>query len=262
MSANQKYLLLWPDLLLFRGNIDRVLKTHQHHIIQLVIALNKPFLTKNLNTGEWETRSALLIPPNAPHQCDAQNLNVLTLKIEPESVLGQSLLAGLSNPEEAIDLSDRKGLEELKNEIEKLLGKESFELIRALVEQKLFALFELSPNHEELDPRIEHVRQYIKAHFEENLTTQDLMNVAHLSESRLLHLFKEQVGLPIRQYLQWERIRQAILYVVQGNDLTAAAYHAGFSDAAHFSRSFLARIGHPPSVVFKNSNSVQVFVSE
>jgi AraC-like DNA-binding protein len=262
MSANQKYLLLWPDLLLFRGLIDRALKAHQHHSIQLVIALEQAFLTKNLSTGEWESKQALLIPPNASHQCDAQNLPVLTLKFEPESAIGQALLTGLLHPNEVLDLSESKELEVLKERINNQLEKNDFAGIRAIVVQTLFDVFKLSNNKRELDPRIEQVRQYIQVHFGENLSTQDLMEVAHLSESRLLHLFKEQVGLPIRQYLQWERIRQAILHVVQGHDLTEAAYFAGFSDAAHFSRSFLARIGHPPSLVFKNSNSVQVFVAE
>ena len=108
------------------------------------------------------------------------------------------------------------------------------------------------------DPRIRAVLDFIAAQPEHPSDTKILMEVAHLSESRLLHLFKEQVGLPIRNYIQWFRLQTALRYVLDGESLTVAAHHAGFSDQAHMSRICVSMLGLPPSLLLKNSKFIQV----
>ncbi|NNJ72330.1 MAG: helix-turn-helix transcriptional regulator [Enterobacterales bacterium] len=60
----------------------------------------------------------------------------------------------------------------------------------------------------------------------------------HLSESRFLHLFSEQMGIAWRPFLLWHRMICAINAVVNGSSATDAAHLAGFSDSAHLSRTF------------------------
>jgi AraC-like DNA-binding protein len=58
-----------------------------------------------------------------------------------------------------------------------------------------------------------------------------------VSVSRLTHLFTEQVGIPLRRYVLWLRLRMAITEVLAGADLTDAAHSAGFADSAHLTRT-------------------------
>jgi len=60
----------------------------------------------------------------------------------------------------------------------------------------------------------------------------------HLSESRFLHLFSEQMGIAWRPFLLWHRMTCAINAIVKGDSATDAAHQAGFSDSAHLSRTF------------------------
>jgi AraC-like DNA-binding protein len=83
-----------------------------------------------------------------------------------------------------------------------------------------------------------------------------------LSESRLLHLFKEQIGLPIRNYILWIRLKKVVELIANGESLTYAAHEAGFSDSAHLSKIFLKSIGINPSFLIKNSKFIQVFVPD
>jgi len=55
--------------------------------------------------------------------------------------------------------------------------------------------------------------------------------------------------LSVRQYILWSRIQRATQAVVGGMSLTDAAMEAGFSDSAHFSKSFRATFGLAPSLL-------------
>ena len=84
-----------------------------------------------------------------------------------------------------------------------------------------------------------------------------LSTAVALSPSRLSHLFREQVGLPIRRFLLWLRLREALSAVARGESLTTAAHAAGFSDAAHFTRTFRRMLGIAPSELAGRSKFVQ-----
>ncbi|MFI6501178.1 helix-turn-helix transcriptional regulator [Nonomuraea typhae] len=71
----------------------------------------------------------------------------------------------------------------------------------------------------------------------------------HLSESRLAHLFTEELGLPFRPYVLWERLRVALTSAAQGASLITAAHEAGFSDAAHLTRTVRRMMGDTPSAL-------------
>ncbi|WP_262379703.1 helix-turn-helix transcriptional regulator [Nonomuraea sp. PA05] len=72
-------------------------------------------------------------------------------------------------------------------------------------------------------------------------------DAVHLSPSRLAHLFSAHVGIPLRPYVRWLRLRQAIDRVAAGETLTAAAHTAGFTDGPHFTRAFRRTFGNAPS---------------
>ncbi|MEJ0022042.1 MAG: helix-turn-helix domain-containing protein [Alphaproteobacteria bacterium] len=64
-----------------------------------------------------------------------------------------------------------------------------------------------------------------------------------LSNARASHLFVEQTGLAFRTYLLWLRLIRAVDRYSAGASLTDAAHEAGFSDSAHFSRTFRRMFG-------------------
>jgi AraC-like DNA-binding protein len=52
---------------------------------------------------------------------------------------------------------------------------------------------------------------------------------AHISPSRLTHLFSEQAGIPFRRFVLWLRLRRAADYVWRIRSLTEAAHTAGLA---------------------------------
>ena len=59
-----------------------------------------------------------------------------------------------------------------------------------------------------------------------------------LSESRFLHLFREQMGIAWRPYLLWRRMLCAVGVLTMNGTASEAAHTAGFSDSSHLSRTF------------------------
>ena len=74
-----------------------------------------------------------------------------------------------------------------------------------------------------------------------------LSRQAGLSPRQMRHAFARDVGLPMRAYLRWKRLRRAIDAVEGGASLSAAAAAAGFADSAHLSRVFRSQFGMAPS---------------
>lgn len=74
---------------------------------------------------------------------------------------------------------------------------------------------------------------------------------AHISASRLTHLFSREVGLPFRRYVLWRRLRRVVELVAAGANLTEAAIAAGFSDSSHLSRVFRSTFGLSPSALLQ-----------
>jgi AraC-like DNA-binding protein len=97
-----------------------------------------------------------------------------------------------------------------------------------------------------------------------NDTFQPLSQLARavgLSESRLRHLFREQVGMSLQTYRLWQRLFLVLRLSKTHASLTEAVHSAGFADSAHFTRVFKAGFGLKPSLVLR-SHSVQVFVHD
>ena len=85
----------------------------------------------------------------------------------------------------------------------------------------------------------------------------ELATEVGLSEGRLIHLFSEQLGVPLRRYVLWLRVRYMLFCLSMNQNLTDAAHEAGFSDSAHYSRVFREMYGFAPSKLFR-SDSVQI----
>ena len=81
-----------------------------------------------------------------------------------------------------------------------------------------------------------------------------------LSIPRLIQLFKQVTGTPIRRFRLWQRIFVTAEKLSTGLSLTDAAMEAGFSDYAHFSRTYRELSGGNPSDA-RNNTEIRVLAS-
>lgn len=69
-----------------------------------------------------------------------------------------------------------------------------------------------------------------------------------LSHSRLSHLFTSTVGGAPARYRRWRRLWIAAELLGRGERIVDAALDAGFSDAAHLTRTFVEMLGITPGL--------------
>jgi AraC-like DNA-binding protein len=104
-----------------------------------------------------------------------------------------------------------------------------------------------------LDHRILSCIQTINAQTTSNdIALSQLSRASFLSESRLSHLFKNQLGISVHQYILWKKILLAISESTKGYSLTECAHYVGFSDSSHFNKVFYKTFGVNPFFVLKS----------
>ncbi|EMI16616.1 transcriptional regulator, AraC family [Rhodopirellula maiorica SM1] len=89
---------------------------------------------------------------------------------------------------------------------------------------------------------------HLHAHFADNLSTQQLADMAGLSVSHFERRFRHAFGASPRQYLVRVRIEHAAKLLRETEQTVSEVAHAcGFYDHAHFSRSFRRLMNCSPS---------------
>lgn len=83
------------------------------------------------------------------------------------------------------------------------------------------------------------VIEYMQTHYDQPLTLADIAKVAHLSISRLAHLFREQMGITLIDYLTNVRINHAKrMLLMTENNCTRICYDVGYNNQSYFTRVF------------------------
>jgi AraC-like DNA-binding protein len=94
--------------------------------------------------------------------------------------------------------------------------------------------------------RMERVRDYLDAHFAENVSLNDLGRLVSLSTFHLANSFRAEFGMPPGQYQIHCRVIHAARKLRQGTSIAEAAFEAAFSDQSHLTRHFKRILGVTP----------------
>lgn len=98
-----------------------------------------------------------------------------------------------------------------------------------------------------LDPRIEQTLQLLSISLKEKVRIDELAKAVGLSPSRLSHLFKQEMGISMLDYLNQMRLKQAALLLEHmGRTATEASLEAGFNNYNHFAALFRKLYGVSP----------------
>lgn len=98
-----------------------------------------------------------------------------------------------------------------------------------------------------LDPRIVAALQIVTGDLAAHHETSSLAKTTGLSTSRFMHLFREQLGVPLRRAIRTLRLQQAALLLAYGSEpIGTIADEVGFSSIYAFSGEFHRAYGVSP----------------
>jgi AraC-like DNA-binding protein len=226
---------------------------HRHHCVQLVMALDGSIRFRQRPRQRWITCGAVLVRPDAWHEVNARDIDVLIAFVDAESELGSALaergkseVAPIPPPTIA--------------EWRKQLG-EPASLTAARVEPWVRRSLLRDRHSPTIDYRVKRVLRSLPSRLaaEEAVSLDAVAASVGLSPSRFMHLFTRSVGVPLRPYVLWLRLQCGARELALGKSVADAAHAAGFSDAAHFTRTFRRMLGATPRRVLRRGFAARDF---
>lgn len=223
--------------------------THVHQAIQICFLFDGRIRLRPSNRDPWADYELAIVPSRQPHAMDGSRVHYgATIFVEPETREGRALTERYGG--QGITDAGRACAESV---LPALLAVALEQRGRpAIVEQARRIVHSLTQHMEPAvasDARILRAVKYVNEHLSAPITLKQVASVAYLSPSRFRHLFAEQTGMGLRQYILWRRFVGVWEHRMTGASLSTAAHAAGFADSAHLTRTSRRMMGIPPSLM-------------
>jgi len=203
------------------------------------MAMRGTLLIRCRSNDQWMKCGAALVRPDAAHEVDARDTTVLIGFVDSESELGAALSESIEGDISCIS--------------EAQVARWRAALGRTPTETRVERWVTTQLLHRRRPVRIHPGVSLVLRHLREKLGISDdfslktLAGISGLSQSRFMHVFTESMGTPLRPYVLWLRLQRACCDLMAGASVTVAAHSAGFSDAAHLTRTFRRMLGMTPT---------------
>jgi len=218
---------------------------HKHHLIAIILSYGEPFEITQEN-GQAELYEAVFIQKDTNYKLESGDKDhVIFIHLDPYSKYGIQL----SQQVQSIQRLETGSFEDVLNDCLVWFRENNNNIQRT--EQILNAIVSTvvsdTPNTREMDSRVVKCIQYIKQSDLEKIYIDQMAKLVYLSSSRLSHLFKEETGLTVRQFVLHRKLVKSIQAMYEEHNFTESSFMGGFSDQPHFTKTFKKAFGIKPS---------------
>jgi AraC-like DNA-binding protein len=206
--------------------------------------------------GKTRRGEIAVVEPYAAHSIESDHPSVICLVIEPETVPPETLgaLAAKFTGTDGHALASR-----IRGAYEALRITGRRDGFTTLQFDTIFFGEELARRG--VDPRIAQAIARLDHLSGDIVTAADCAAAVRLSQSRFLHLFKEQTGVSFRAFRAWKRARHLLHFVNEDINLAHLAQDIGYPDSTHFSHSIRRFYGLKPRAIFIGSRDLAIYRS-
>ena len=111
----------------------------------------------------------------------------------------------------------------------------------------------VAPERKEAVSSFQAIADYIAAHLEEDLSLDALSRELYLSKFYIAHLFQENTGLSLHQYIVKKRLSACVDAMQGGESIGACCTQFGFLNYSSFYRAFLKEYGCSPRLYLEEN---------
>lgn len=236
----------------FTKQLDAV--EHSHWMMQLFLGLED-----NLDiyvSGKRIFCKGIIVNKNISHSFSANDKQHFSALIEPTSSLATQINIWMNGQE--FFILDSFRLDQLQKSMENFSKQMNITAYHDFINQ-LYTILHIKEYPKIYDDRI-----VAFFHLLDNCTcnTHSIAQFAQelsLSQSRLSHLFREQVGVPLKSYLLLHQMERAFMELFDGKTITDAAMLSGFDSPSHFAATTKRMMGIAASLSLKDSEFLKVY---
>lgn len=245
----QNHLYVWEDRFLYiTAGVASELT--QRHTVTLLVALDPTGFTLGEPSGKQQRYQAALIARQAHRSLDSSQTSLLSMNFDPQSYEYHTLSRFLGNQSVRPVILQPNTIN--PGELHQIgQGTLAVDRLFRLTTTLPLGISGYKPVGVNIDIRAVHIAQKVKKELPLSSSVAELAAGVGLSGDRLSHLFSEQLGLSIKSYILWARMRRAVGLIARGESLAAVAYDVGFSDSAHLTRTIKQFFGLTPSYIVK-----------
>ena len=198
--------------------------THKHPFMHLFVGVNGC----KIKVEKKELQSnIIMLDSNVKHVVEDGTDCDFFLLIDPTSAIAEKIIDKYVCDSHYYDTDTN--IADIPKDINVLSDKE----IVRIIEDMLLDMEITTDYISTRDERIEQIISKIISGEWLNYTVKEIAEAVFLSESRLTHLFKENVGISLKSYILIRRLEQAYRFVNSGGKVTQAAMESGFASSAH-----------------------------
>ncbi len=227
---------------------------HKHCTMQLFLSVEQELAIRVRE--QPISCKCIVVNRNIPHSFSTENSIHFSMIIEPTASIAEQLDEIMCGKE--YQVFDHQNIAQLQQSLLHFIDSEGIDEYQNFIIQ-LYKFLGLKEHHKIYDDRIKELLHEIEqCNCDTHLVASFADKVA-LSPSRLSHLFKEQVGIPLKSYIQFHQMQKAFLTLFNGKNITEAAMLAGFDTPSHFAAVTKRMMGMPASISLKDSVFLKVY---
>ncbi len=227
---------LYEIIFFEKGDADYIVEGRLYHLKKNDIIFTKPldyhYITVHSNSEYARYNIAF-----NPDLVDKNVLDLIPKNLEVLNCPPKSIIAETFNK---LDFYSENLDENAFIDILKCLLKEIFYNVS-------LNSFDINKNSSELSPFITQALNYINRELFTIKDVKDVCNYLHLSESYFFKLFKKQLKIPPKQYINLKRLNHAQKLIQSGHKPSEIYSECGFETYVGFYKQYVKQFGHSPS---------------
>lgn len=245
--------IYWDEdkIAMLTDHLDAV--KHSHWMVQLFLSLEDEL--QLWVADQWISGRCIVVNEKAQHAFSTQKRLHFSMLIEPTSSAALQLKAIMGSRDYCT--FDGPEFEALQKFAMELPENREVSFYRRFIKE-LYAAFPITQEKKPYDERILELLHLISSCECSTHTISSFAERVALSPSRLSHLFREQVGIPLKSYIMLHQMERAFILLLNGACITDAAMEAGFDTPSHFAGAVKKMMGTPASLSLKDSEFLKV----